>query len=420
MAASALAPRSNAQIAAYVRSILRYMPPARSRARISRDATAYALTQSRPLMDSILSDERRRIASGTDAINQLTGQLTSRLRPLAADDAASYEKAKADSAGQSAALAEFLHAHGAAQAAELGSRTASIGAPPAANAALQTASAGVGDSAGGAAQARGGVAYDRLNADAATREAADRELPALAALAGVHAGKALAAQTGFQASQAADKVREGIPGLIGSYTTEAERENQARGSAAVSLSQGLLGQEIQKGIAAQSLGLDLTKIANENKRSTQHVNATVGNSKRSAATTRRGQDISHGDRVAALKVRASNKAAKDNQRAIATARKNSQDFAIKLKQGTLGGSGGGGGSLYGGGGGTGVTDRRVAFQRTAVYLGNALGRKLELRLGSSWMKQAVDSMLLAAGYPAPGKTGGAGNRTGSYGGVGGR
>jgi hypothetical protein len=286
-----LAPRSNRQLTAYVRNLLRYYPKPRNRAQIGRDASAFALSQSKPLMDSIIADANARLSSGRAAIGGLTEQLQSRLGPIAAEQHTADEKAKSDSAAQNAALGEFLHAHAASSAADLAQRSSLMGPLPAdQQALLDKASTGVGNSAAGAGVARGGVAYDRLNADANTHEAMARELPALAALAGVNAGKQLGAQVNFQTNEAQGKVRAAIPGLVSSYVSNADRGELARAAAALSLAQGAQGQEIQKGIARQSLGLGLARIAQSDT-----------NSRRSTATTKRGQDYTHADRQAAAK-----------------------------------------------------------------------------------------------------------------------
>jgi hypothetical protein len=387
---SGLAPRSNKQITAYVRNLLRYYPKPRSRAQIGRDASAFALSQSKPLMDSIIADANARLSSGRAAIGGLTEQLQSRLAPIAAEQHTADEKAKADSAAQSAALGEFLRGHAASSAADLAQRSSLMGPLPAdQQALLDKASTGVGNSAAGAAVSRGGIAYDRLNADANTHEAMARELPALAALAGVNAGKQLGAMVNFQTNEAQGKVRAAIPGLVSSYVSNADRGELARAGAALSLAQGAQGQEIQKGIARQSLGLGLARIAQSDT-----------NNRRSTATTKRGQDYTHADRQAAAKQRAT-KANTASQATIKTARNNTQQFALKLKAGTLGSAGGTTGGLYGSGGQAGVTDYSEAFHRTAQYLGNQLGRKLALKLGEPWMRMAVNSVLAAAGYQMP-------------------
>jgi hypothetical protein len=387
-----LAPRSNRQLTAYVRNLLRYYPKPRNRAQIGRDASAFALSQSKPLMDSIIADANARLSSGRAAIGGLTEQLQSRLGPIAAEQHTADEKAKSDSAAQNAALGEFLHAHAASSAADLAQRSSLMGPLPAdQQALLDKASTGVGNSAAGAGVARGGVAYDRLNADANTHEAMARELPALAALAGVNAGKQLGAQVNFQTNEAQGKVRAAIPGLVSSYVSNADRGELARAAAALSLAQGAQGQEIQKGIARQSLGLGLARIAQSDT-----------NSRRSASTTKRGQDYTHADRQAAAAKTKSNKANTARQATIKTARNNTQQFAIKLKAGTLGSAGGSSGSLYGSGGGqAAVDDYSEAFHRTAQYLGNQLGRQLALKLGEPWMRAAVNSVLAAAGYQMP-------------------
>lgn len=242
----------------------------RSDKQIQDEARTYAESQTQPLIDEVTRKLGSRANAGMASIAGLSKELMAAEQPAAAGYAHDALQAAAARSAIGQNLAGEASAQGQQAESSVAGKLAQIGAGDVSGVFAKNAGA-LGAQLGSDVGVHGATgAADVVNRGAANAGKASA-LPGITGLAALRSGRLLQEQTNQNLADQVGGITKSLPGLVQSiFENLKSREMQKEGAregirarkagAAASLVTHLGDQNVQKALAAQGFGLDLTKL----------------------------------------------------------------------------------------------------------------------------------------------------------------